>query len=84
MHPQVITEVLHDCGSDIDAAIRRLGELQLSADGAVAPRRPPVSPGGGGGVSPGRATPPPGSAKRPASPAQHGARGALHPTLRHP
>ena len=32
---QVITEVLQVCGSDIDAAIKRLGELQLSADSAT-------------------------------------------------
>lgn len=32
---QVITEVLQVCGSDIDAAIKRLGELQLSADTAA-------------------------------------------------
>ena len=80
MRPQVITEVLQDCGSDIDAAIRRLGELQLSADGAVAARRPPVSPGG---ASPGRVTPSPGSAKRPASPVQHGVRSTLHTVTRH-
>ena len=76
MHPQVITEVLQDCGSDIDAAIRRLGELQLSANGDAA-RRPPVSPGA---ASPGRVTPAPGSAKCPASPVQHGVRGTLHLT----
>lgn len=31
--PQVIAEVLTDCGSDIDAAIKRLGQLQLRAEG---------------------------------------------------
>lgn len=35
MNDQVITEVLQVCGSDIDAAIKRLGELQLSADTAA-------------------------------------------------
>jgi chemotaxis protein histidine kinase CheA len=30
---QTISEVLTDCGSDIDAAIKRLGQLQLRAEG---------------------------------------------------
>ena len=65
---QVITEVLQDCGTDIDAAIRRLGELQLSTNGAAARQVP-----GGGllGLSPSRAQSP-GSGKAAASPRQQG------------
>ena len=39
---QVITEVLQVCGSDIDAAIKHLGELQLSADSASDMNPPPT------------------------------------------
>ncbi len=34
---QTVSEVLTDCGSDIDAAIKRLGQLQLRAEGRSDP-----------------------------------------------
>lgn len=34
---QTISEVLTDCGSDIDAAIKRLGQLQLRTEGRSDP-----------------------------------------------
>lgn len=36
---QVITEVLQVYGTDIDAAIKRLGEMQISADKEVDPKQ---------------------------------------------
>lgn len=39
MNDQVITEVLQVYGTDIDAAIKRLGEMQISADKEVDPKQ---------------------------------------------
>mmetsp|Transcript_64 Transcript_64/g.219 ORF Transcript_64/g.219 Transcript_64/m.219 type:complete len:338 (+) Transcript_64:350-1363(+) len=57
MNEQVITAVLSDCGSDIDAAIRKLGQLQLQAERSAADGRPqpqshsaPLTPASGSPV----------------------------------
>lgn len=75
MNAQTISAVLSDCGSDIDAAIRKLGQLQLQAERESAPPAaqvatpPQLSPRSSPAVSP---------QPRPASSEQSSAQGSCH------
>jgi hypothetical protein len=49
---QTISQVLTDCGSDIDAAIKRLGQLQLRAEGKSEAQHSASAPATPSSVSP--------------------------------